>query len=89
MAIDKRIFEHFSLFTDNYFIDQDGPGITDDHTAINEIAKIQMIDIVELHPSSSNTFGAYHHTHQDNMSIIDKPTLKAVGQTLLQVLYRD
>jgi glutaminyl-peptide cyclotransferase len=73
----------------NYFIDQDGPGITDDHTAINEIAKIQMIDIVELHPSSPNTFGAYHHTHQDNMSIIDKSTLKAVGQTLLQVLYRE
>lgn len=73
----------------NYFIDQDGPGITDDHTAVNEIAKIQMIDIVELHPSSPNTFGAYHHTHQDNMSIIDKSTLKAVGQTLLQVLYRE
>lgn len=73
----------------NYFIDQEGPRITDDHTAINEIAKIQMIDIVELHPSSPNTFGSYHHTHQDNMSIIDKSTLKAIGQTLLQVLYRE
>lgn len=73
----------------NYFIDQDGPGISDDHVAVNEIAKIQMIDIVELHPQSPNTFGAYHHTHQDNMSIIDKSTLKAVGQTLLQVLYRE
>ena len=73
----------------NYFIDQEGPGITDDHTAINDIAKIQMIDIVELHPASPNTFGSYHHTHQDNMSIIDKSTLKAVGQTILRVLYRE
>jgi glutaminyl-peptide cyclotransferase len=32
-------------------------------------------------------FGAYHHTHNDNMSIIDKNTLTAVGQTVLQVIY--
>jgi hypothetical protein len=32
-------------------------------------------------------FGSYHHTHNDNMSIIDKSTLTAVGQTVLQVIY--
>jgi hypothetical protein len=32
-------------------------------------------------------FGSYHHTHNDNMSIIDKNTLTAVGQTVLQVIY--
>ncbi len=72
----------------NYFIAEPGAGITDDHTAVNEIAKIQMIDIVDL-KNGNDVFPAYHHTHKDNLDIIDKNTLKAVGQTLLQVLYRE
>ena len=73
----------------NYFIDADGGGLTDDHVPVNDVAKIQMIDIVELHPNDPKTFGSYHHTHQDNMSIIDKNTLKAVGQTVLTALYQE
>jgi len=72
----------------NYFIAEPGAGITDDHTSVNEIAKIQMIDIVDL-KNGNDVFPSYHHTHQDNLQIIDKNTLKAVGQTLLQVLYRE
>lgn len=75
------------------FLQEDGPGITDDHTAVNEVAKIQMIDIIDLRPqtpgSMGDIFGPYHHTHGDNLSIIDPKTLHAVGQTLLQVLYRE
>lgn len=71
-----------------YFRDESGIGITDDHTAVNELAKIQMIDIIDLKNNGSG-FGAYHHTHQDNLAIIDKQTLKAVGQTVLQVLYQE
>ena len=74
----------------NYFLDEDAFGISDDHTAVNEVAKIQMIDIIDLRPMNGGyEFGSYHHTHQDNLQIIDKATLKAVGQTLLQVLYRE
>jgi hypothetical protein len=74
----------------NYFLDEDAFGISDDHTAVNEVAKIQMIDIIDLRPMNGGyEFGSYHHTHQDNLHIIDKATLKAVGQTLLQVLYRE
>jgi len=47
-----------------------------------------MIDIIDLKNNGSG-FGAYHHTHQDNLAIIDKQTLKAVGQTVLQVLYQE
>lgn len=71
------------------FIDQDGGALTDDHAFVNEVGKIQMIDIVELRPNDPKTFGAYHHTHGDNMSIIDKNTLKAVGQTVLTALYQE
>jgi len=72
------------------FIDQDAFGISDDHTAVNEIAKIQMIDMIDLRASNGGfEFGSFHHTHADNLENIDKSTLKAVGQTLLQVLYRE
>lgn len=71
------------------FIDADGGGLIDDHVPVNDVAKIQMIDIIELRPNDPKTFGAYHHTHQDNMSVIDKNTLKAVGQTVITVLYQE
>ena len=71
------------------FVDVEGGGLTDDHTAVNDVAKIQMIDIVELHPNSPKFFWKYHHTHGDNITNIDKNTLKAVGQTVLSVLYQE
>lgn len=73
----------------HYFLNQDFGNITDDHVPVNVNAKINMIDICDLRPNSGSTFGDYHHTQKDNMSIIDKGTLKAVGQTLLQVLYQE
>ncbi len=61
--------------------------ITDDHVAVNRIANIKTVDIINLTPDQEHPFAAHWHTHADNMSIIDKGTLKAVGQTLLQVIY--
>jgi hypothetical protein len=34
-------------------------------------------------------FGYFHHTHKDNMEIIDKGTLRAVGETVLQMIYQE
>jgi hypothetical protein len=82
--------EGSSMQYSNLFVDQDAFGISDDHTAVNEIAKIQMIDIIDLRAANGGfEFGSFHHTHADNLANIDKSTLKAVGQTLLQVLYRE
>jgi glutaminyl-peptide cyclotransferase len=71
-----------------YFIYKETGPITDDHTYINELAKIPMIDIIEF-KGGANYFGSYWHTHNDNLSVIDKNTLKAVGQTLLDVVYNE
>lgn len=71
-----------------YFINEDGGGLTDDHVPVIQNAHIPMIDIIDLKPTE-NTFFNAHHTHDDNMSVIDKGTLKAVGQTVLQVLYQE
>ncbi len=58
---------------------------TDDHVYMNTLARIPSIDIIDLKPDTG--FGHYHHTHRDDMSIIDRNVLKAVGQTVLQVVY--
>ena len=61
--------------------------ITDDHRYVNELAKIPMIDII--HYTSEGGFGDFWHTHDDDMKIIDKGALKAVGHTVLTVIYRE
>ncbi|WP_276498860.1 M28 family peptidase [Pontibacter litorisediminis] len=75
----------------DYFKYQNAPAITDDHYYVNTLAKIRMIDIVELHPNASNgdIFGPYHHRHTDTMDVISQNTLKAVGQTVLHVVYNE
>lgn len=74
----------------DYFVYQDSPSITDDHYYVNTLTNIRMIDIIEYDPiSSDGYFGAYHHRHADNMDLIDPRTLKAVGQTVLHVLYQE
>ena len=59
----------------------------DDHIHVNK-AGIPCIDIIH-YDAMTGGFGAYHHTHNDNMQMIDSQTLKAVGQTLLQVIYSE
>jgi glutaminyl-peptide cyclotransferase len=72
-----------------YFIQTDGGGITDDHLFVNTVAKIPMIDILHQNVGSEKTFFDHHHTRGDTMDKIDRGTLKAVGQTLIQVLYQE
>lgn len=73
----------------NMFSNQTIGGLTDDHFYINSIAKIPTIDIIHYDPNSrSQTFGDYWHTHGDDMSVIDKGTLNAVGKTLLYTVYK-
>lgn len=71
----------------SYFTYESTGGLIDDHKYVNEIANIPMIDIIDRTHNTTSGFGVYWHTHQDNMKSISKPTLKAVGQTLLQAIY--
>jgi glutaminyl-peptide cyclotransferase len=72
-----------------FFIEAEGGGITDDHLPVNTVAKIPMIDILHQEIGTEKTFGAYHHTQDDNMQVIDKETLRAVGETVMQVLFQE
>ena len=73
----------------NYFTFNKGGQITDDHLYVNQIANIPSIDIIQHDPSTKSNFGSYWHTHNDNLDVIDKNTLYAVGQTLLYVIYNE
>lgn len=72
----------------DYFSYTEMRPITDDHVNINTIANIPCLDIIQMDPASGD-FGPYHHRHSDNMSIIDKNTLRAVGHTLTEVIYAE
>lgn len=71
----------------NYFMYYQKGGIIDDHYYVNKNAGIPTIDIIHYDASSHTGFPRHWHTHNDNMNVIDKNTLKAVGQTLLEVIY--
>ena len=71
-----------------FFVNDLGGAITDDHAYVNQVG-IPMVDIINLSPGPTGTFGFYHHTHNDNMSIIDKETMNAVLETVLTVVFSE
>jgi len=70
----------------DYFVKQNVGGITDDHEFLNRIAKIPTVDIVDYRPGIG-FFGDYHHSTKDNLELIRKETLQAVGTTLTNIIY--
>ena len=73
----------------NHFIFEKDHELTDDHVYVNQTG-IPCIDIIQRDIQAfPPSFGSYWHTHKDNIDIIDKNTLKAVGQTVLTVLYEE
>ena len=78
-----------ALGYNSYFSYLQTNAITDDHLYVNAITGIPMIDIIQHDASTNSGFGWYWHTHDDNLDAIDKRTLKAVGQTVLQTIYQE
>jgi hypothetical protein len=72
----------------DYFVKQNVGAITDDHVFVNQYGKIPTIDIVH-YQAGIGFFGDYHHTQKDNLDLISKEILKAVGSTLLYVVYNE
>lgn len=72
-----------------YFNNRVGSGVTDDHVPVNQIAGIPCIDIIGTNADTMDGFPATWHTMNDNMDHIDRNILKAVGQTVLEVIYNE
>ena len=74
----------------SFFPMQEGGTITDDHVPVNQTAGIPCIDIVPCYPDcDASSFGPTWHTVNDDMRHIDRNTLKAVGQTLIQAIFTE
>lgn len=73
----------------SYFINDRTKGLVDDHLFINRIARIPTIDIINKPKGSKTGFTKCWHTQCDDLSNIDKRTLRAIGQTLMATVYRE
>ncbi len=71
----------------NYFVNDLTDQIIDDHYYINTLANIPTIDIINRTYTTKTGFASHWHTHQDNINIIDKQTLQAVGETVLATIF--
>jgi aminopeptidase-like protein len=72
----------------NYFLNDMGGYVTDDHVYVIRYG-IPSVDLIGGDRTTSSGFAPHWHTHADNLDIIDPQTLKAVGQTLMEVVYRE
>lgn len=74
----------------SFFPMEQGAMVTDDHVPVNQQAGIKMIDIINHYPNCpQSSFGPTWHTATDDLQHIDKATLKAVGQTLVQLIWTE
>lgn len=65
-----------------YFKHAEVGALIDDHVPVIKHQQIPCVDIVNYSPTNVKGFGDHWHTHADDLSIIDKETLQAVGQTV-------
>ncbi|MEE4178582.1 MAG: M28 family peptidase [Bacteroides sp.] len=72
-----------------YFVEQQGGYVTDDHYYVNKIRNIPTINIIHQEDNNLHGFFPQWHTLEDDMDIIDPNTLKAVGQTVLAVIFEE
>lgn len=70
------------------FVNELGGSVIDDHVFVNQV-NIPCIDIIESLNPVTNSFNPTWHTLDDNMSNIGRSSLKAVGQTVLNLIYQE
>lgn len=74
---------------DNLFLNEEGAAAADDHVILNEQAQIPFIDIIHHTKNTDGyaEFAPHWHTHGDNMEIISRQTLHAVGEVMAELIY--
>lgn len=85
--VDKVWAAAHSCGNAEWFPYAEGGQITDDHVPVNQIARIPCVDIIGHYPETG--FSPTWHTLDDTMENIDSTVLRAVGQTVMQVIYNE
>lgn len=75
-----------SLGYGRYFTVQNAYPIVDDHYYINTIAGVPCVDIIDYKMNTETGFPDWWHTQRDDMRNINKQTLQAVGETVMNVI---
>ncbi|MFM1932798.1 MAG: hypothetical protein RL226_2101 [Bacteroidota bacterium] len=89
MVVDKVWRTAQKLGYGGYFHDKVTPQTVDDNYFVT-MGGVPSANIVQYHVDVLPMgYGFFHHTHKDNMDIIDTQTLKAVGQTVAECIYQD
>lgn len=68
------------------------PQTIDDNYFVNYEGGIPSANIVHYHLGGGVRpmgYGFFHHTHADNMSVIDPATLQAVGEVVVEMIYQE
>lgn len=87
--VDKVWNMGYLLGYDKYFKNEKNGGITDDHVQVN-MSGIPCIDIIGCDKDDAGfSFPKTWHTVDDNVHNIDKDVLKAVGQTLMEIIWNE
>lgn len=76
---------------DEYFTNELGDPINDDHIYMMHYAGIPTIDMIHLIGDEDRTscFFPYWHTMNDNIDCIDAKTLQMVGNVVMKVVYNE
>lgn len=76
---------------DEYFTNELGDPINDDHIYMMHYAGIPTIDMIHLIGDEDRTscFFPYWHTMNDNIDCIDAKTLQMVGNVVMKVIYNE
>lgn len=71
------------------FLNEQGAAVSDDHVIVNEQAGIPIINIIHHYRKSNGVaeFPPYWHTQNDDLDIISKETLQAVGDVMAELIY--
>ncbi|MFP8488427.1 M28 family peptidase [Gracilimonas sp. Q87] len=71
------------------FLNEQGAAVSDDHVIVNEQAGIPIINIIHHYRKSNGVaeFPSYWHSQNDDLDIISKETLQAVGDVMAELIY--
>jgi len=72
-----------------FFISRDNGYVTDDHLPVNKNHRAPAVDIINIKDDTPTGFASHWHTLDDNMDVINRGTLKVVGQTVMEVIYSE
>ncbi len=74
----------------NLFQNKETPSTVDDNLFVSEMGGVPSVNIVDYRMNVMPMgYGPFHHTHADNMTVIDRSTLEAVGKTVLSIVYSE